>query len=548
MFVDYVCRGLTDGFDLGYMGPQLPRMTPNARTAMMYPEVLRANITKEIALRHTVGPFDKPPLDNFVCSSLGVRPKKTGGARIIMDLSQPFGNSVNDYISKVDYTLHYCSIDDAVRTVNKLGTGALMAKLDVKYAFRLIPVQRKDWNLLGFAHDGKYYFDTVLPFGLRSSPAIFNQLADLLEWLVKVNGDCPDTLHYMDDFFIAGAPDTTDCNIAVSYLTALADDIGLPLAPEKTMGPTTTLPFLGIMIDSVKRTLSIPTEKVTDIIGEIQVFSNRKYATKREILSLVGGLAFATKCIPAGRIFLRRLLDLAHSVTQYHHRVKLGPSFRADLEWWLNFLPLWNGQHSFLDSEWSSAFDLHLYTDAAGTIGCGAAYGNHWFQIAWPAWVLALRPPIAWQEMVPVYLACLVWGKHWHSKRILFHSDNESVVAAWAKFSSSHKGIMDLIRRIYFLAATGNFAVQITHVAGVNSVADALSRFEMVSVSRAPTNCGPCRIDNCLRLNRTASRDGSSQSKRIQNLDHTTDKLVRAHLALSELHMELALDGSCVFA
>ncbi|OQV25874.1 hypothetical protein BV898_00023 [Hypsibius exemplaris] len=208
---------------------QLPRMTPNARTATMYPEVLRASITKEIALRHTVGSFDKPPLDNFVCSSLGVRPKKTGAARIIMDLSQPFG--------------------------------ALMAKLDVKYAFRIIPIQRKDWNLLGFAHDGKYYFDTVLPFGLQSSPAIFNQLADLLEWLLKVNGDCPDILHYMDDFFIAGAPDTTNCNIAVSYLTALADDIGLPLAPEKTMGPTTTLPFLCIMIDSVKRTLSIPMKR-----------------------------------------------------------------------------------------------------------------------------------------------------------------------------------------------------------------------------------------------------------------------------------------------
>lgn len=57
-----------------------------------------------------------------------------------MDLSRPFGSSVNDAISKVDYTLNYCSVDDAVRTLTSLGRGALMAKLDLKHAFRLIPV------------------------------------------------------------------------------------------------------------------------------------------------------------------------------------------------------------------------------------------------------------------------------------------------------------------------------------------------------------------------------------------------------------------------
>jgi hypothetical protein len=68
-------------------------------------------------------------------------------------------------------------------------------------------------------------------------------------------------------------------------------------------------------------------------------------------LSLIGGLSFATKCIPAGRIFLRRLLDLAHSVKQLHHRVRLGPSFQADIDWWLTFLPTWNGSYSFLQPD-----------------------------------------------------------------------------------------------------------------------------------------------------------------------------------------------------
>lgn len=49
------------------------------------------------------------------------------------------------------------SIDDAIRMLPTLGKGALMANLDLKAAFRMVPVHA-------------YYFDTCLPFGLRSAP------------------------------------------------------------------------------------------------------------------------------------------------------------------------------------------------------------------------------------------------------------------------------------------------------------------------------------------------------------------------------------------
>ena len=214
-----------------------------------------------------------------------------------------------------------------------------------------------------------------------------------------------------------------------------------------------------------------------DLMSNLTTFRNRRLATKRELLSLIGSLGFATKCIPAGRVFLRRFLDLAHSVVHLHHRVKLSVNFHDDVDWWLEYLPTWNGSCGFLELEWTPSSDLHLFTDAAGVVGCGAAYGHEWFHLRWPAWVMDAKPPISWLEMVPVYLACAVWGVNWHGKRLLFHSDNESVVGAWSKFSSPHKGLMDLIRRIYRHAATGNYALQITHISEVdNVVADALSR------------------------------------------------------------------------
>ncbi|GAV06504.1 hypothetical protein RvY_16479 [Ramazzottius varieornatus] len=99
---------IDNGADIGFNGPRYPRFTKNSATAREFSEVLLKSITKEVASGHSVGPFSSPPFPNFVVSSLGVREKKTGGHRIIMDLSRPFGDSVNDHISPEDYSLAFC--------------------------------------------------------------------------------------------------------------------------------------------------------------------------------------------------------------------------------------------------------------------------------------------------------------------------------------------------------------------------------------------------------------------------------------------------------
>ena len=55
---------------------------------------------------------------------------------MIMHLSAPVGYSINDFISSDDFSLHYASIDDAVKLLS-LGTGAKTAKVDLKAAFRM---------------------------------------------------------------------------------------------------------------------------------------------------------------------------------------------------------------------------------------------------------------------------------------------------------------------------------------------------------------------------------------------------------------------------
>ena len=68
-----------------------------------------------------------------------------------------------------------------MRVVLELGTGTLLAKLDIQNAYRIIPVHPADRRLLGMSWRGHLYVDSVLPFGLQSAPKVFTAVADALQ-------------------------------------------------------------------------------------------------------------------------------------------------------------------------------------------------------------------------------------------------------------------------------------------------------------------------------------------------------------------------------
>ena len=145
-FVRRLIDNLQHGCAMGYAGPQFTYFANNLRSAFQQPEVIDATLKDECETGHVLGPFRHPPLPNFRTSGLGLVPKHDGGWRIIYHLSVPQERSINDYIDPTEYSLSYCTIDDAINT---LGLGALMSKIDLNNAFRLIPVRPQDWNLLG---------------------------------------------------------------------------------------------------------------------------------------------------------------------------------------------------------------------------------------------------------------------------------------------------------------------------------------------------------------------------------------------------------------
>ena len=227
------------------------------------------------------------------------------------------------------------------------------------------------------------YIDTALPFGLRSAPKIFSALADGLIWILHSKG-ADQSIHYLDNFLLIGPPDSPECAAALQTLLALCTELGVPVAEEKTDGPSTILIFLGIEIDTITMQLRLPHDKLKDLTTTLGRWmqggrspSPRRTGKKRDLLSLIGLLNHAATVVQPGRTFLRSLIDASTTVKCLEHHVHLSARARADLAWWYTFLQIRNGISLLPAAEPSQS----IYSDASGSWGCGATWGNQWFQI-----------------------------------------------------------------------------------------------------------------------------------------------------------------------
>lgn len=135
-----------------------------------------------------------------------------------------------------------------------------MAKTDVKQAFRLLPVRKEDWPLLRIKWQAQYYEDKCLPFGLSSAPFLFNRTAEALKWILKHIYRVKHIIHYLDDFFIVEPAGSAQCQKDLEAIRTTV--LGIPIAVEKTVGPTAVIVFLGIELDSSSGTIRQPHQKL----------------------------------------------------------------------------------------------------------------------------------------------------------------------------------------------------------------------------------------------------------------------------------------------
>ena len=105
-------------------------------------------------------------------------------------------------------------------------------------------------SLLAFTLNRKIYINACLLFGAGSSCLIFERVAGALQWIITNKTGCSWISHFLDDFPLLHKT-CSSLQIFVDQFYRIMKDIGMPIAIEKTLGPTQILKYLGLILDFI---------------------------------------------------------------------------------------------------------------------------------------------------------------------------------------------------------------------------------------------------------------------------------------------------------
>ena len=165
--------------------------------------------------------------------------------------------------------------------------------------------------------------------GCSSLCNIFETFSMVLEWIATAKLQASAVIHILDDFLFL-APSRDKCRDLDNFIK-LGNEVGVPIAEEKTVGPATCLQFAGITLDTINMHARLPDDKLACCWGLLTAFYNKRSVTLKEPQSLIGLLNFACSVVLPGRAFLPRMIDLTKGVHKPYHHIRLTRQCKEDI-------------------------------------------------------------------------------------------------------------------------------------------------------------------------------------------------------------------------
>lgn len=471
---EFILDGVKHGFKLFNANIEPPiSVVNNYTSATSNHRAVESQILEEIQEGRYVTMSKKPP----VVSAIGAIYKPDGSVRLIHDCSRPHGSAANDY--SIDYDKQrFQSIQNAL---DLMKPNCYMAKVDLKSAYRSVAIHPSQYKFTGLKwhftgdKDPTYITDKFLCFGARNAPKIFHRLTQAVRRFMNKRGWT--LIAFLDDFLII-ADNKEDCLEAYQTLIAMLRQLGFDIAWSKVVDPTQAIVFLGVLLDSLNMSISLPQEKIVKFHNFLREFRSRARASKRQLQKLAGKLSYAAHVvISGGRIYLQRVLNLVRQLAQPHHKVKLTDDFMADIDWWLAYLSTFNCK-SIVST---SRPQLHIFTDACDT-GGGMIAPFDWAHINWATDMPSLQQQHSnVLETMTAFMALYRWAPRLSGYHVVIHTDNITTKAIINKGSTRNNHLMAHLRQIFWLGKMFNFTVSSSHIRGKdNIIADSLSRLDSV--------------------------------------------------------------------
>ena len=345
---NYILNGVSNGFNLVDINPQLSYECENYKSSLDHKRKLDDLFLQELQQEKLSIVNYKP----FCVHAIGAIPcKDRDDPRPITDCSRPHYYAINE--SMLPEKCCYNTVDTAAKLITP---GCWFSVIYIHHAYRSVPIAPEDRKFMGFQWSfGKYglchyLVDNFLCFGCRSAPSIFNRLSKSITSMFKrsISHDNIFIVNMLDDFLLV-AP-TRDLSLfAQQHLISILRRLGFGISWSKVVGPSQSIKFSGIDLNSIDMQLSLPTEKIEELSRILSVFKDKKSASKHELQKLCGHLNFASTVVKGGRTFFSRVLDTMNKLKLSHHRTRLDSEFKKDIvDFWIPFMEQFNGQAKFL--------------------------------------------------------------------------------------------------------------------------------------------------------------------------------------------------------
>lgn len=226
-------------------------------------------------------------------------------------------------------------------------------------------------------------------------------------------------------------------------------------------------------------TISIPAEKMNQVLEECSAWLNKTKANRRMVQSIAGRVIYIANCIPPARKFTARILATLRAMADQDW-ITINQEFKADIRWFVLYAQTSNGIHLF-----SPARPI-LYVECDSSLfgggGVAPPFCYNWKYSAAHMkrytdihHLEALNILVAYQTLIipqgitPAYV--VIW--------------NDNMASSWALTTGKTKDsvLAACARQMWLLAATNSHEIEIRHKNGIDiPLADALSRMSKDSI------------------------------------------------------------------
>ena len=345
---------------------------------------------------------------------------------------------------------------------------------DAFYHVRLWPSHRKYFR---FVVAGTVYEPRVLPFGMRLSPWAWTKVMRPVVAALRLRGFS--VMAYVDDFAATGcgARPSSAASATAGRLSAVAlfESLGVHIHPDKgVVRGTTRLPLLGFLVDTRRRLLLLPRDRLAKVVSMAKALlssanANCRGVSAKLLMRFTGTAVSCALAVPSARFFLRRLYN---AQGRRSGTTKLSHGAVRNLRW-------------FSQLRSASGVGRALWESTLGQLTTEASpwgWGGHWDDTLPAAGFFSLADSnrhINVKEVCAVRFCLLAFGSQLLGRRGVLHLRVDSRVAMHVinSFSSRSPALMSELRKLHTVVRSLGVTLRATWLASVANVwADRLSR------------------------------------------------------------------------